>query len=383
MEKKIQDSEDLIGTLDALEERNAEVGEMWHSMIRYLDVKARSKGMPLSGAFELTPLCNLDCKMCYAHLSSKQVSQCGKKLLSGEQWIDLIDQAYERGLLFALFTGGEAMLHPDFDQIYLHALSKGLLLTVNTNGLLLTEERVEFFQQHPPKMIQMSLYGADEEEYEMVTGHRAFSKVIAAIERLKNAGLFFEVGMTPNRYMKEHGKHVLQLLDSIDVFFSMNTKLFQAREETGRAGEEHDLSLDEYIDLYKYSAELRGKKYIPISQEKVCSVGGNCIESSKGFRCAGGRSSFAIGWDGILHPCLMVSEIGRNLLDMPFSDAWKEVHHEVMEYPFPQECMGCAYSSVCTVCIKQHAYGASAGHANKALCERAQRLALEGMIQRK
>lgn len=382
MAEEIPNFDNLIDALDTLEKRNAEVGEMWHSMIRYLDVKARSNGIPLSGAFELTPLCNLDCKMCYAHLSRDQMSKCGKKSLNGSQWIDLIDQAYEKGLLFALFTGGEAMLHPDFDQIYLHALNKGLLLTVNTNGLLLTEERVEFFRQHPPKMIQMSLYGADEEEYEMVTGHRAFSKVIATIERLKKAELLFEVGMTPNRHMKDHGRSVLRLLDSLGVFFSMNTGLFQAREETGRAEEKHDLSLDEYIDLFKFRAELRGKKYIPVGQEEVCSVGGNCIEGSKGFRCAGGRSSFAIGWDGTLYPCLMVSEIRRSLLNMPFSRAWKEVHQEVMEYPFPQECSGCAYCSVCTVCVKQHAYGAPTGHASKALCERAKRLALEGMIQR-
>ena len=35
---------------------------------QYLGFKAREKNLPISGSFELTPLCNLDCKMCYVHL---------------------------------------------------------------------------------------------------------------------------------------------------------------------------------------------------------------------------------------------------------------------------------------------------------------------------
>ena len=32
-----------------------------------LFAKAAEKGIPLSGSFELTSRCNLDCKMCYIH----------------------------------------------------------------------------------------------------------------------------------------------------------------------------------------------------------------------------------------------------------------------------------------------------------------------------
>lgn len=371
----------LIDILNVLDERNANSGEMWHSMIRYLDVKARMKGIPIRGAFELTPLCNLGCRMCYAHMSETQLSKCGKKVLTGEQWINLIDQAVDEGLMYTLFTGGEAMLHPDFDQIYLHALQKGMLLTVNTNGLLLTEKRIKFFQLHPPKMIQVSLYGADEDEYEMVTGRRAFSQVMAGIERLKNSGLFFEVGVTPSRYMKEHGKSVIRLLDSMEVFYSVNSSLFQPRIGTGRNKENHDLSLDEYVDLFKLRAQLQGRHFVPTCCEEVRPTGGTNAEEVKGFKCAAGRSSYAITWDGYLHPCLMMTEIGCSLFEVPFAEAWKIIHHTAMEYPFPRECIGCAYQEICTVCIKQHSYGAPAGHANKKLCERAQRLALEGMIK--
>ena len=37
--------------------------------------KARENDTPISGYFELTPLCNLDCKMCYVHLSDPAVKE--------------------------------------------------------------------------------------------------------------------------------------------------------------------------------------------------------------------------------------------------------------------------------------------------------------------
>ena len=35
--------------------------------IDFLTYKAAQAGIPLSGTFELTARCNLDCKMCYIH----------------------------------------------------------------------------------------------------------------------------------------------------------------------------------------------------------------------------------------------------------------------------------------------------------------------------
>ena len=38
----------------------------------YLYRKASAAGVPLSGTFELTPVCNMDCKMCYVRLSHRE-----------------------------------------------------------------------------------------------------------------------------------------------------------------------------------------------------------------------------------------------------------------------------------------------------------------------
>ena len=53
-------------------------------LMQFLDIKARDKGIPMGGHFELTPLCNFDCKMCYVHLTKEQLH--GRPLVTAEEW---------------------------------------------------------------------------------------------------------------------------------------------------------------------------------------------------------------------------------------------------------------------------------------------------------
>ena len=88
----------------------------FRDFMRQLRDNARQSDTPSTGSFELTPLCNLNCRMCYVHLQDPSVKE---RMLSGKQWISLIQEAIDEGMLFALLTGGEAMTHPDFWDIYM------------------------------------------------------------------------------------------------------------------------------------------------------------------------------------------------------------------------------------------------------------------------
>ena len=101
--------------------------------------------------FELTPLCNLNCKMCYVRLTLRQMGE--RRLLPTDVWLDLIDRAAEAGMMKAALTGGECLTYPGFDEIYLHLQELGIRTAVLTNGVLLNEERIRFFQRYPPALI--------------------------------------------------------------------------------------------------------------------------------------------------------------------------------------------------------------------------------------
>ena len=73
----------------------------------YLFLKQKERVMPFSITFELTPLCNFRCPMCYIRLDRDQVSEAGS-MLSAAEWIGIAKQAREAGVYKITFTGGEA-----------------------------------------------------------------------------------------------------------------------------------------------------------------------------------------------------------------------------------------------------------------------------------
>jgi hypothetical protein len=51
-----------------------------------LALKAAALKIPLSGTFELTPLCNMNCRMCYIHIKSSAVGSEGGLYLLMNGW---------------------------------------------------------------------------------------------------------------------------------------------------------------------------------------------------------------------------------------------------------------------------------------------------------
>lgn len=375
----MKDTDNLIQEIERLEEARMSKGTIEVGMNRFLEVKARERGIPIRGTFELTPLCNLDCKMCYIHLNQDQLKRTGKGILTGDEWIAIMDQAVEAGILTALLTGGEAMMHPEFDRIFLHLQSKGLNVCLNTNGILLTEKRIEFFKENKPKEIRVTLYGANDDTYERVTGHRVFSTVVENIRRAKAAGLHLGMNITPNGYMSLDDCFALvELANSMGVAYMINMSLSDPREGTGREKVFHDFTLDQYVQLYKQLKKIRNEDIRAVCESELPDIGDSNNEV-KGIRCGAGRSSFAVLWYGSMQACLSFSDKQYDLKTLSFVDAWKRMNQMAREYPVPRECQGCPYRNLCTVCVVRHAEGAPLGHANPAICERAKRMVLEGV----
>ena len=80
----------LLELLKQLKEQGVSDAEKIATVRTYLGYRAREAGVPIRGTFELTPLCNLNCKMCYVHLTNEKLQASGQKLLSATQWIHIM-----------------------------------------------------------------------------------------------------------------------------------------------------------------------------------------------------------------------------------------------------------------------------------------------------
>lgn len=345
----------------------------------YINFHTRKKGVPYYGKLELTPLCNLSCKMCYVHLSPEQMGE--RSLLTTDDWIKLIDQAVKAGMVNVALTGGECLIYPGFDEIYLHLRALGIRTTVLTNGVLLDAERIRFFQQYPPALIQVTLYGASEEEYEQVCGVRRFETVLANIKRAREAELPLNLAITPNRFLPDGGEALLKLVVSLDIPYKINFCLFAPLPGTGREKDSIDMELEDYIRLYSLRAQLNGVSLIPVDPADLPVPAKWSEKQENGLRCGAGMNFFTIQWNGTMTPCSMLFHVREYPLQNGFEVAWKTIHEAALRYPIPVECEACEYNRVCPTCPVIHAQDALPGHASPRQCQRTQRLIERGIMR--
>lgn len=370
----------LLELLDEWEKQGASDAEITWGMRNYFSIVAREKGVPLRGSFELTPLCNLDCKMCYVHMSQEQLVEQNRRILPTSQWIRIMSEAIEAGMTSAALTGGEALLYPGFDEIYLFLQEKGIGVTVKTNGLMLTDSRISFFKQNRPNAIFVSVYGSDDDSYERVTGRRCFSQVIDNIIRATDAGLRIHVLVTPSKYLRGSIQSLLKMMNDLGIGCTINRGLIAARTGTGRSNTDSDLTLDEYVEVFKYQLAIKGHSCIKFCGELPTEGGDAREENSSGLICGAGRDGFAITWDGKMQPCVIMSDYQIDISDFNFRQAWAQIHEYVSNYPRPEECEGCVYQQKCGSCVVQHGYGAIRGHANPKICEATKTFIKEGIF---
>lgn len=161
-----------------------------HALTEFLYAKASRMKVPLSGTFELSPVCNFSCRMCYVRKTVQEVRESPRGIMTLADWRRVAKQAREAGMLYLLLTGGEPLLWPDFWTLYDELVDMGFLVSINTNGSLIDEVAVAHFLRKPPLKLNITLYGASDETYKDLCGvGGVFAKVDSAITNLVRAGI--------------------------------------------------------------------------------------------------------------------------------------------------------------------------------------------------
>ncbi|MBR3019136.1 MAG: radical SAM protein [Clostridia bacterium] len=374
----MDESNSSLKWLEDYRKKGGDPVQEYHELTQFWEFKARDKGVPVSGLFELTPLCNFSCKMCYVHMDANQLKD--QKILPTETWKRLMREAFQAGMMFASLSGGECLAYPGFDELYFYLRSLGVEINVLTNAYLLDEKRIQFFKKHQPALIQITLYGWNDDVYERVTGKRVFSAVRDHIKRAVEENLPVRLTVVPNRYLGEDLLETIRVAKDLCKFVSLNNFINTPREETGRSGQRDDAELDLYIRAYKYFEQLLGRETREIREEDLPPCGGSCHEcSERGILCGGGRSTFAIDWKGTLLPCPSLSAICAYPLKEGFAAAWAQLNQAANNWPRVPECKGCAYSDACHHCAADMLRFADPGKKPSGLCEQTREMVRQGV----
>lgn len=185
--------------------------------------RAAKTGVPITGSFELTPLCNLNCKMCYVRMNRTEQEKISR-LQTAEEWTALAEKLRDAGTLFLLLTGGEPLLYPAFRAVYLAVRKLGMIVTVNTNGTLLNEDWAAFFAKNPPRRVNVTLYGASGETYKSLCGDETgYAKAMRGIQLLQAHGVPVKVGVSVVRQNRHDLETLFQITKEQDLELEPDT----------------------------------------------------------------------------------------------------------------------------------------------------------------
>ena len=330
------------------------------SVKEYLFQKASINRIPLSGTFELSPVCNFECKMCYVRKTRNQLQIEGKKEYSTEDWLRLAEQCKKSGMLYLLLTGGEPFIYPGFKELYENLHKMGFILSINSNASMIDEKTIEWLKEFAPSRINITLYGASEETYQRICGNgSAFKRVVKAIRLLKEAGISVVLNASMIPENAEDMKSIIQFGKDNDIPVRMGTYMFPP---VRREKEETDSRFSP-----QQAGEMSVLKQYYLRQPKEFEEYGtrmlNCIEGKEGkvenswgqygdiMTCRAGKSTFWISWEGKMTACgIMDFPIAVYPFEEEFFECWKKLTKEVRSKSVLKGCNGCPKKEVCSPC---------------------------------
>lgn len=331
-------------------------------IMTHLFKKASKLRIPLSGAFEISPECNMSCKMCYAKLTKEQMSKIGRKR-TVEEWLDLARQARDEGLLYILITGGEPFLQHDFKKLYFGLKKMGFVISINSNGTLIDEKIVEWLSKDPPSRINITLYGSSNETYKRLCNNpKGFDQVTKAIRLLKNANIDVRLNasMTPeniddldemysfateNKLIIKTGVYMFPPIRVNDNSFGKNNRFTSI--EAGRYSVYNDVKMFDKEKFIKRAEKI--KKGIIDDDVEVIEDSCKILEGGK-LRCRAGKSTFWMTWDGKMMTCGIMDKPIAYPFEVGFKNAWDTIVEKTDELRLPVKCLNCKKSNVCQVC---------------------------------
>ncbi|MBU2549561.1 MAG: radical SAM protein [Proteobacteria bacterium] len=321
--------------------------------------KLRAKRVPLSFDLEITARCNNDCRHCYICLPPGDAEARSRELTVGE--IDHIAvQSVKLGAVWCLVTGGEPLLRPDFEEIYLKLKRRGLLVSVFTNATLINRSHVDLFKKYPPRDIEVTVYGVTKETYERVARRSGtFEKFMHGLNLLLEGGVRVRLKAVPiQSNLAEHDEIAEFCRSRTKDYFRFDPQLHLRFDGDTARNEEimAERLTPEQIVALELADETRMNAFRKSCDTLICKdlahVGCNHL-----FHCGAGNGGFNVSYDGRFRLCasLWSPETLYDLRRGDLADAWNRFAPRVRDMrsnrpEFLKTCHVCPIVNLCMWC---------------------------------
>ncbi len=311
-------------------------------LLRSLFRRAAEMRQPVSGTFEITSRCNLDCGMCYIRKPAGD-ADARREELSTRDWVKLAREAVDNGMIFLLLTGGEALLRPDFFDIYEPLTYLGLRISLFSNGNLITREMARRLGQRPPGRMEISLYGATRLTYERVTRvPGSYEACLVGIENLLAEGIRPVIKVTVTQSNIGEIEAIQDKVRSWNLPVYAGWLLSPPRQGACNELDQFRASIPESVAL---------EQAYPENTMVFGATQAICESSNEGsFYCDAGRNSFVISASGAMNVCLDLCLPALKPMEIGFAEAWRQLGRFVESVPTAPYCSSCELEPDCPRC---------------------------------
>lgn len=251
---------------------------------------------------EVTHQCPLHCVYCSNPLALLD----RQDELATEDWLRVIREAAELGVVQVHLSGGEPLVRGDLETLVAECRRLGLYTNLITSGLGLTESRAKSLVSAGLNSAQLSIQGDAAESTNLVAASKRFDKKEAAARIIREAGLPLNMNVVLHRMN-------LPRLDAIiDVCVSWGAERLELANAQyyGWALRNRELlmpskaQLDEAVDVYE-----RRKAELGEHMEILWILPDYYEPYPK--PCMGGwaQNALTVAPDGTVYPCPVAAEI--------------------------------------------------------------------------
>lgn len=292
--------------------------------------------IPCELHLDLTAACTERCVHCY-------IPDDTNTYLAFDLIRKALKEYRELGGLTVHISGGECMLHRDFDNILRFCRELNLNIIVLSNLTLCDEKKIRLLQEIDPQFVNVSLYSMNPEQHDAITTiPGSWRKTMDAILALEKAGVHIRLAsplLKENQanfgkladFAREHHMH---LVPDCDIF---------PQSDHDCSNLDHAVSPMELEKVLRENKTLFDKNYreavMPSPEEKVCDIGKAriCLDSLGNYYPCDGTQGLILG------------NVRENALDEVWNGEKFNRLRELKNRDFAN-CVTCGNRPYCKVC---------------------------------
>lgn len=264
--------------------------------------------IPLQASLELTYRCNERCTHCYI----EKFWDDPKRVLSLDDWKNILGKLKEAGTLYLILMGGEAMLHPHFFEILQFSASLGFSTSMISNGFKIKSLDMAIkLRELGLSNITISVYSLRPEIHDKMTAVKgSLALTMNAVKYCREAGI--NVGI-----------NCLLTTENIDHYFELADWCIERKMEI-----KSDPTITPKMDGDESPTRLRPTRrqlsiyYQTLIKKWPEGKPKSAWDNNDEFTCNVAKGKCAVTPYGELLVCLEVRESLGNLKDHSFEKLW-------------------------------------------------------------